>query len=37
MDEDLPLASLTVLDFSFHLPGPFASLILSRAGAGDQG
>lgn len=32
-DEDLPLAGLTVLDFSALLPGPFASLILSRAGA----
>ena len=32
-NEDLPLSGLTVLDFSFQLPGPFASLILSRAGA----
>lgn len=29
----LPLADVTVLDFSFQLPGPLASLILSRAGA----
>lgn len=31
--QHLPLEDITVLDFSFQLPGPLASLILSRAGA----
>lgn len=29
----LPLQDIKVLDFSFHLPGPLASLILAEAGA----
>lgn len=29
----LPLDDIKVLDFSFHLPGPLASLILAEAGA----
>ncbi|MEI5682632.1 CoA transferase [Mesorhizobium sp. CCNWLW179-1] len=29
----LPLEDIKVLDFSFHLPGPMASLILAEAGA----
>lgn len=29
----LPLDDVRILDFSFHLPGPLASLILSEAGA----
>lgn len=29
----LPLDDIRVLDFSFHLPGPLASLILAEAGA----
>ncbi|MBS7707838.1 CaiB/BaiF CoA transferase family protein [Chelatococcus asaccharovorans] len=29
----LPLEDVKVLDFSFHLPGPMASLILAEAGA----